>query len=55
MSFEIVGSQEADPMKKKLSNESPIGKALLGHKAGDVITANLPGDKKVNYRVINVD
>jgi len=35
--FTIVGTLEADPAKKKLSDESPIGKALLGHKIGDKV------------------
>jgi len=35
--FTIVGSMEADPAAKKISNESPVGKALLGLKAGEVV------------------
>jgi len=35
--FTIVGSLETDPVNKKISNESPLGKALLGHKVGDKI------------------
>ena len=35
--FQIVGSAEADPIEQKLSNESPIGKALIGHKKNDVV------------------
>ena len=40
--FQIVGSTEADPLEHKLSNESPIGKALLGHKRNDVVTVEVP-------------
>src|SRR5512134_2791460 len=36
--FKIVGSAEADPSESKLSNESPVGKALLGHKRGETVT-----------------
>ena len=36
--YKIVGSQEADPFESKISNESPIAKALLEHKVGDVVT-----------------
>ena len=36
--YQIVGSAEADPAENKLSNESPVGQALLGHKRGDVVT-----------------
>ena len=39
--FAIVGSMEADPAAKKISNESPVGKALLGLKAGEVIEVSL--------------
>ena len=39
--FAIVGSMEADPAAKKISNESPVGKALLGLKAGEAIEVSL--------------
>ena len=41
--FQIVGSAEADPVNGRISNESPIGKAVLGHKAGDVVEVTTPG------------
>lgn len=40
--YKIVGSQEADPFESKISNESPIAKALLEHKVGDVVTVESP-------------
>lgn len=40
--YHIVGSHEADPLAGRISNESPIGQALLGGKVGDVIEINLP-------------
>ena len=40
--FQIVGPTEADPAEHKLSHESPIGKALLGHKRGDIVTRRRP-------------
>lgn len=40
--YKIVGSQEADPFESKISNESPIAKALLGHKAGDIVSVESP-------------
>lgn len=40
--YKIVGSQEADPFESKISNESPIAKALLGHKVNDVVTVESP-------------
>jgi len=38
----LVGAQEADPRKGKISNESPIGRALLGHKAGETVQFQTP-------------
>ncbi|MBO5714704.1 MAG: transcription elongation factor GreA [Clostridia bacterium] len=52
--YEIVGTTEADVEQGRISNESPIGNALLGHKAGDTITVKVPAGvtvitiKKVN-------
>ncbi|MDO4565673.1 MAG: transcription elongation factor GreA [Clostridia bacterium] len=41
--YRIVGSAEADPAAAKISNESPIGSALLGHKQGDKVDVTTPG------------
>ncbi len=41
-SFEIVGSNEADPTSGKISTESPFGKALMGHDEGDTVTVETP-------------
>lgn len=41
--FYLVGSSEADPLKGKISNESPVGAAILGHKIGDKVTVKTPG------------
>jgi transcription elongation factor GreA len=47
--YNIVGAAEADPHKGKISNESPLGKALSGHKAGDKVTVEAPaGSYKVH-------
>ena len=40
--FKIVGSTEADILNNKISNESPVGAALMGAKAGDKVTAEAP-------------
>ena len=40
--YKIVGSQEADPFESKISNESPIAKALFDHKVGDIVTVESP-------------
>jgi transcription elongation factor GreA len=53
--YTIVGSTEADPSNGKLSNESPVGKALLGHKKGDEVTIQLPNrSRKVKVTKIEV-
>ena len=41
--YQIVGSAETDPLAGKISNESPIGKAMLGHKVGEVVDVTTPG------------
>jgi transcription elongation factor GreA len=40
--YRIVGSAEANPAENKLSNESPVGKAIMGHKKGDVVEVTAP-------------
>jgi transcription elongation factor GreA len=51
--YTIVGSMEADPIEHKISNESPIGKALLGHEKGDVVDVTAPAGK-FKYEVVKV-
>ena len=41
-SYKIVGSQEADPFNNKISNESPIAAAIMGHKVGDTVEVSSP-------------
>ncbi len=50
----MVGAHEANPSEGRISNESPIGKALLGHKAGDSVTVETPGGK-TKFKIIKVD
>lgn len=50
--FTLVGSVESDPLKGKISVESPVGKALLGKKAGDVV--NLNGNVNAIYKIIEI-
>jgi len=52
-SFCIVGSNEADPLGGKISNESPIGQALMGKSEGDKVKANTPAGEK-EYTVLEV-
>ena len=53
MEFKIVGATEANSLKGKISNESPLGKALLGARRGDVVTVEAPaGD--IEYTIIDI-
>lgn len=51
--FTLVGEFEADPMAKKLSSTSPIGKALLGKKVNDVVEIEVPSGKII-YKVLSI-
>jgi transcription elongation factor GreA len=50
----LVGSAAADPMNDRLSNESPIGKALMGRKKGDKVTVATPRGQ-VEYQVVKIE
>lgn len=50
----IVGSAEADPMNGKISNESPVGLGLLGHKVGEVVTVEAPAGS-VQFKVLEIN
>ncbi|MFA6391370.1 MAG: transcription elongation factor GreA [Patescibacteria group bacterium] len=53
-SYTIVGSNEADPANGRISNESPMGKAFLGRKSGDLIDVKIPqGIRK--FQIISID
>src|SRR5256886_14499155 len=52
--YTIVGSYEAKPSAGMISNESPVGKALLGHKIGDLVFASTPGGVK-EYTILNIE
>ncbi len=51
--FTIVGAAEANPREGKISNESPIGKAILGHKIGETVKVETPGGT-YNVKIIKV-
>src|SRR6266498_462838 len=53
--FQIVGSAEADPTEHKLSNESPIGKALVGSKRNEVVTVETPRGPKKKLKVTKIE
>jgi len=52
--YTIVGSYEAKPSAGMISNESPVGKALLGHKTGDLVFASTPGGVK-EYTILTIE
>lgn len=51
--YVIVGPQEADPVQRRISNESPLGKALLGRKKGEVVTVYTPKGE-MRYHIIDI-
>ena len=51
--YQIIGSNEADPFEGKLSDESPVGAALLGHKAGDTVEVETP-DGIIKFIVLEI-
>jgi transcription elongation factor GreA len=53
--FRIVGSAEADPSDNKLSNESPVGKALLGHKRGETVTVPVPRGPARKLKITKIE
>lgn len=52
--FNLVGEWEADPMAKKISHESPLGKALMGKKVGDKVEVEAPAGK-VMYKILSIE
>ena len=54
VTFQIVGSQEADPMSDKISDESPIGRGLLGHKEGETVVVKAPAGE-MQFRILAVN
>ncbi len=53
LEYFIVGSMEADPGSFKISNESPVGKAILGSKTGDVVEVDVPAGN-LKYQVVKI-
>ena len=51
--YAIVGSTEADPLQNKISDMSPIGKAILGHKVGDAVVVETP-QGHVNVKILEI-
>ncbi len=53
--FKIVGSAEADPSERKLSNESPVGKALMGRKRGDEVSVSVPRGPARKLKITKIE
>lgn len=52
--YQIVGPQQANPLKGRISDESPVGKALLGKKKGATITVETPAGM-LKYKIVNIE
>jgi transcription elongation factor GreA len=52
--FTIVGAAEADIAQGRISNESPVGAALLGSRKGDTVTAESPSGKKLEFTIVKI-
>ena len=52
--YEIVGSQEANPREGRISDDSPVGKSLVGHRAGDTLTVSVPSGE-IHLEIISVE
>jgi len=53
--FKIVGSAEADPSDNKLSNESPVGRALIGHKRGETVSVQVPRGPARKLKITKIE
>ena len=53
LTYQVVGSQEADPMNGRISEESPFGKALLGRKAGEDVVVEAP-EGSIHYKILEI-
>lgn len=51
--YSIVGSAEADPMNGKISDESPVGRALIGHSVDDIVIAETPSGE-LKYKILEI-
>ena len=52
--YQIVGSAEANPAERKLSNESPVGKAIIGRKKGETVEVVTPRGSKVKFKIMEI-
>ena len=52
--YQIVGSAEADPANDRISNESPVGQAIIGAKKGQTVNVTTPSGRVLEYRVVKI-
>ena len=52
--YDITGSTEADPLNGKISDESPVGAALMGHKVGQTVTVSLPNGGTIDFKILEI-
>lgn len=52
--YHIVGSAEANPAENKLSNESPVGKAIMGRKKGEIVEVSTPRGATIKYKILEI-
>jgi transcription elongation factor GreA len=52
--YYLVGAKEADPRNGRISNESPIGSALIGHKVGDIVNISTPGGE-LRLKILKIE
>ncbi|MBT2761472.1 transcription elongation factor GreA [Paenibacillus sp. ISL-20] len=53
MQYTIVGTAESDPLNNKISNESPVGKAIIGKQKGSVVDVNVPAGV-IQYKIVDI-
>lgn len=54
LTFALVGTTETNSLLNQISNESPVGEALIGHRTGDDISFMLPSGKMATYRIVSI-
>ena len=52
--YQVVGSAEADPAQDKISNESPVGQAIMGRKKGETVEVSTPSGKVIEYCILAI-
>lgn len=53
ITYSIVGPTETNPLERRISNQSPVGRALLGHRVGDIVDVKVPAGT-LHYQIVNI-